>query len=64
MTEMVIIIKIICELIIFILKNIDANRTLTLSSIIEEGKVLHPLFGENNTGIANIGNSCYINSVL
>jgi len=43
---------------------LEANLTLTLSSIIEEGKILTPLFGPGLTGLENIGNSCYINSVV
>ncbi|KAL4447002.1 hypothetical protein ABPG74_014974 [Tetrahymena malaccensis] len=44
--------------------NLDANRNLTLSSIIEAGKKLKPLFGSKFTGMQNLGNSCYINSVF
>lgn len=40
------------------------NKNLTLSSILEEGKQLNPVFGARRTGLLNIGNSCYINSVL
>jgi ubiquitin carboxyl-terminal hydrolase 5/13 len=44
--------------------NLSANLNLTLSSIIEEGKALKPVFGEFSTGLSNIGNSCYLNSVI
>lgn len=43
--------------------NISANLALTLSSIIEEGKNLFPIFGKERTGLTNIGNTCYLNSV-
>jgi ubiquitin carboxyl-terminal hydrolase 5/13 len=43
---------------------LDANLALTLSRVLEEGKVLKPLFGPGFTGIDNIGNSCYMNSVV
>ena len=43
--------------------NIQANLSLTLSSLIEDGKSLTPLFGPYNTGLANIGNSCYLNAI-
>ena len=44
--------------------NLDININLTLSKTIEEGKVLTPLYGEGFTGLENIGNSCYMNSVI
>ena len=34
------------------------------SKTIEEGKVLTPLYGEGFTGMENLGNSCYMNSVI
>lgn len=42
----------------------EANLNLTLSKIIEEGQELIPLYGPGNTGLENLGNSCYMNSVL
>jgi ubiquitin carboxyl-terminal hydrolase 5/13 len=36
----------------------------TLSKIIEEGKELIPMFGAGYTGLDNLGNSCYMNSVI
>ena len=44
--------------------NLDININLTLSKVIEEGKVLTPLYGPGCTGMENIGNSCYMNAVL
>ena len=44
--------------------NLDININLTLSKVIEEGKVLTPLYGPGCTGMINIGNSCYMNAVL
>lgn len=44
--------------------NLDINLNLTLSKVIEEGKVLIPLYGPGCTGMENIGNSCYMNAVL
>lgn len=44
--------------------NLDANLALQLSKLFEEGKVLDPVFGPGLTGIDNIGNSCYMNSVV
>lgn len=32
--------------------------------MIEEGRVLTPVFGPSFTGIDNLGNSCYMNSVV
>jgi ubiquitin carboxyl-terminal hydrolase 5/13 len=37
---------------------------MTLSKVIEEGKVLPPVFGPDNTGMENLGNTCYMNSVV
>ena len=44
--------------------NLDININLTLSKVIEDGKVLTPLYGPGCTGMENIGNSCYMNAVL
>lgn len=44
--------------------DLEANLNLTLSKVIEEGKELIPLFGPGVTGLENLGNSCYMNSVL
>ena len=44
--------------------DLEYNLNLTLSKIVEEGKQLIPLYGEWNTGLENLGNSCYMNSVL
>jgi ubiquitin carboxyl-terminal hydrolase 5/13 len=43
---------------------IDANMKLDFSTIMEEGKDLVPMSGPGFRGIVNIGNSCYINSVM
>lgn len=44
--------------------NLEKNLTLTLSKIVEEGRTLTPMFGPGFTGMVNLGNSCYLNSVL
>ena len=44
--------------------NLEANLNLTLSKVLEEGKVLVPVFGPGLTGMENLGNSCYMNSVV
>lgn len=44
---------------------IDLNQRVgEWDSIQETGKVLTPLFGPGYTGLANLGNSCYLNSVV
>jgi ubiquitin carboxyl-terminal hydrolase 5/13 len=43
---------------------LKANLNLTLSKVIEEGKVLIPVFGQDLTGMENLGNTCYMNSVV
>ncbi|CAK83700.1 unnamed protein product (macronuclear) [Paramecium tetraurelia] len=42
----------------------DKILVLQLSKLIEEGQVLDPIFGPGFTGIDNIGNTCYMNSVI
>ena len=43
---------------------LEANLNLTLSKVLEEGKELTPVFGPGLTGMINLGNSCYMNSVV
>ena len=43
---------------------LEMNLNLTLSKAVEEGRVLIPRFGPGYTGMENLGNSCYINSVV
>lgn len=43
---------------------LEANLTLTLSKTWEQGKVMVPVFGPKKTGLENIGNSCYLASVV
>jgi ubiquitin carboxyl-terminal hydrolase 5/13 len=44
--------------------DLELNLNFTLSKILEEGKELIPLYGPGYTGLENLGNSCYMNSVL
>ena len=44
--------------------NLEANKSFTLSKVLEAGKVLVPVYGAGNTGMENLGNSCYMNSVV
>ena len=44
--------------------NLEVNLSLTLSKVLEEGKELTPIFGKYNTGMQNLGNTCYMNSVM
>jgi len=45
---------------------IEANKDLKLEydQIMESGKALQAVFGPNRMGLINMGNSCYLNSVL
>ena len=44
---------------------IDLNQRVgEWASIQETGKCLVPLFGPGYTGLSNLGNSCYLNSVM
>jgi ubiquitin carboxyl-terminal hydrolase 5/13 len=44
--------------------NLEANLSLTLSKVLEEGKILVPVFGPGYTGMENLGNTCYMNAVV
>ena len=44
--------------------NVEANQKLELDKITEAGKDLAPLSGPGYVGLQNLGNSCYMNSVL
>ena len=44
--------------------SLEINLNFTLSKQIEEGKILTPIYGPGYTGMENLGNSCYMNSVL
>jgi len=43
---------------------IEQNLLWEFSMTTEDGKELKPLFGPEFTGLKNLGNSCYLNSVL
>lgn len=44
--------------------NLELNLTFTLSKAYENGMELELVCGPGRTGLENIGNSCYLNSVL
>jgi ubiquitin carboxyl-terminal hydrolase 5/13 len=44
--------------------NLDINLNFTLSKQLENEKNDKPMFGQDFTGMNNIGNSCYLNSVV
>ncbi|RPA79660.1 ubiquitinyl hydrolase [Ascobolus immersus RN42] len=44
--------------------NVEQNLRWEFSMTTEDGKELKPLFGAGLTGLKNLGNSCYLNSIL
>ena len=40
------------------------NLNLTLSKIVEDGRILTKLYGPGFTGLENLGNSCYMASII
>jgi len=44
--------------------NIEQNLRWEFSMTSEDGKELKPLFGKGLAGLKNLGNSCYLNSIL
>ncbi|CAM6037602.1 unnamed protein product [Sphagnum compactum] len=45
-------------------RELDQNTNFDWNRIQEKGKELEPLFGPGLTGLANLGNSCYLGSVM
>ncbi len=43
---------------------IDLNQQHEFSAITESGSALEPAFGKGLTGMENLGNTCYMNSVV
>ncbi|KXS13406.1 ubiquitinyl hydrolase [Gonapodya prolifera JEL478] len=43
---------------------LEKNLAFDFSMVTEDGKALEPLFGPGYTGLKNLGNSCYMASVL
>lgn len=43
---------------------LEASLNLQLSKAVEDGKILRPLYGSGFTGMENLGNSCYMNSIM
>lgn len=43
---------------------VDINYSFDWARIEEKGKTLTPLYGPGYTGLKNLGNSCYLNSVV
>ena len=44
--------------------NIELNNNYNLSMTFEKGKKLKPIYGPFFTGMKNLGNTCYLNSVV
>jgi len=45
-------------------QELERNLNFTLSKAVEEGRTLTPKYGPWYTGLHNLGNSCYMNSIL
>jgi ubiquitin carboxyl-terminal hydrolase 5/13 len=43
---------------------IDLNQRMDYSAITESGSNLVPVYGKGFTGMHNLGNTCYMNSIL
>ena len=43
---------------------VSLNLSYEFGRITESGSALRPLFGPGHIGLINLGNSCYMNSVL
>ena len=43
---------------------VEQNLRWDFAMVTEDGKELQPLFGPEFTGLKNLGNSCYLNSIL
>ncbi len=43
---------------------IDLNQNMEFSAITEAGSKLEPAYGRGLTGMENLGNTCYMNSIM
>jgi ubiquitin carboxyl-terminal hydrolase 5/13 len=44
--------------------SLQANLSMNLSKILEDGKELIPMYGPGHTGMKNLGNTCYMNACI
>jgi len=50
--------------IIYCIQELEQNLNFSVNSNVDEGQVMKPLYGPGLTGLVNLGNSCYMSSVM